>query len=82
MPHFEWRSPAAVVASDSVRMGYKPAVDLGDVLLRAATVDGSAPGMAGLGNRAIQVPSVLLLDPKGSSLAGEAAEPCSIVDPE
>jgi molecular chaperone DnaK (HSP70) len=55
-------------------MAYVLGVDLGTTNTAAATLDGGAPTMLGLGNRAMQVPSVVYLQPDGSMLFGEAAE--------
>ncbi|TDO47266.1 YVTN family beta-propeller protein [Kribbella sp. VKM Ac-2527] len=56
-------------------MGYRLAVDLGTTFTAAASSgDGGAPVMLGLGNRALQVPSVLYLQEDGEFLVGEAAE--------
>ena len=55
-------------------MGYRLGVDVGTTFTAAAVDDGSGPRMVGLGNRALQVPSVLFLQSDGTFLFGEAAE--------
>ena len=56
-------------------MKYLLGVDLGTTYTAAASVaDGVAPTMIGLGNRALQVPSVLYLQDDGTFLVGEPAE--------
>jgi YVTN family beta-propeller protein len=56
-------------------MGYRLAVDLGTTFTAAASSGArGAPVMLGLGNRALQVPSVLYLQEDGEFLVGEAAE--------
>ena len=62
-------------------MGYHLGVDLGTTFTAAAAMDGGTPTMVGLGNRALQIPSVLYLLPDGSVLVGEAAELRSSSDP-
>ncbi len=42
-------------------MSYSLGVDLGTTFTAAAMVNGSEPTMIGLGNRALQIPSVLFL---------------------
>jgi molecular chaperone DnaK len=62
-------------------MAYHLGVDLGTTFTAAAASSGGAPSMVGLGNRALQIPSVLYLHPDGSVLVGEAAELRSGSDP-
>ena len=62
-------------------MVYQLGVDLGTTFTAAAVANGEPPTMLGLGNRAMQVPSVLFLQPDGEFLAGEAAERRGAVDP-
>ena len=62
-------------------MGYRLGVDLGTTFTAAAVDDGSGPVMLGLGNRALQVPSVLFLKEDGTFLCGEAAERWAAADP-
>ena len=62
-------------------MGYQLGVDLGTTFTAAAIANGQPPTMLGLGNRAMQIPSVLFLQPDGEFLAGEAAERRGAVDP-
>ena len=62
-------------------MGYRLAVDLGTAYAAAAVVDGSDPVMVGLGNRTMQVPSVLYLAEDELFLVGEAAERRGVTDP-
>src|SRR3712207_3206736 len=40
------------------------------------------PSLVGLGDRALQIPSVLFLKPDGEFLAGEAAERRGLIDPD
>src|SRR6478752_1173090 len=63
-------------------MGYRLGVDLGTTFSAAAMTDGSGPVMVGLGNRAMQVPSVLCLRPDGTFLVGEAAERHALTEPD
>ena len=65
-------------------MGYRLGVDLGTTFTAAATFDlgsGKPPSMLGLGNRALQIPSVLFLQEDGEFLVGEAAERKGAIDP-
>lgn len=62
-------------------MGYQLAVDLGTTFTAAATISDAAPLMVGLGNRALQVPSVLFLGEDGNFAVGEAAERRGATDP-
>ncbi len=65
-------------------MAYRLGVDLGTTFTAAATVDlrgGQPPAMLGLGNRALQIPSVLFLQEDGQFLIGEAAERRGYVEP-
>ena len=62
-------------------MGYHLGVDLGTTFTAAAVMNGAGPTMLGLGNRALQIPSVLYFHPDGSVLVGEAAELRSTSDP-
>jgi molecular chaperone DnaK len=61
-------------------MAYVLGVDLGTSYTAAATDDGAA-SMLGLGNRAMQTPSLIYLQPDGSMLFGEAAERRGAADP-
>jgi molecular chaperone DnaK len=64
-------------------MGYVLGVDLGTTYTAAATFD-PADGQArmlGLGNRALQVPSVLYRNPDGTFLVGEPAVRRGLTDP-
>jgi molecular chaperone DnaK len=61
-------------------MSYVLGVDLGTTFTAAAVANGAAPTMVGLGNRALQIPSVLFLADNGF-LIGEAAERRGWVDP-
>ncbi len=63
-------------------MGYRLGVDLGTTFTAAAVDAGSGPEMVGLGNRALQVPSVLFLAEDGTFLCGEAAERRAGVAPD
>lgn len=62
-------------------MGYRLAVDLGTTFTAAATISEATPVMVGLGNRAMQVPSVLFLAENGDCVVGEAAERRGATDP-
>jgi len=62
-------------------MGYRLGVDVGTTFTAAAVDDGSGPRMLGLGNRALQVPSVLFLQEDGTFLCGETAERRGGVEP-
>lgn len=63
-------------------MGYRLGVDLGTTFTAAAVDDGTGPTMVGLGNRALQVPSVLYLKDDGTFLCGEAAERREATEPD
>ncbi len=63
-------------------MGYRLGVDLGTTFTSAAVYTAGLPTMVGLGNRAMQVPSVLFLKPDGEFLVGEAAERRGTTDPD
>ncbi|MEO6792162.1 MAG: Hsp70 family protein [Ornithinibacter sp.] len=62
-------------------MGYQLGVDLGTTFTAAAVANGQPPTMLGLGNRALQVPSVLFLQSDGNFLVGEAAERRGMTEP-
>ena len=62
-------------------MSYLLGVDLGTTFTAAAMADGAEPTMVGLGNRALQIPSVLFLDADGF-VVGEAAERRGVVEPD
>ncbi|QNE21567.1 Hsp70 family protein [Kribbella qitaiheensis] len=62
-------------------MGYRLGVDLGTTFTAAAMRNGGPPSMLGLGNRALQIPSVLYLQEDGQFLVGEAAERRGATDP-
>ena len=62
-------------------MGYHLGVDLGTTFSAAAAMSDGPPTMIGLGNRALQIPSVLYFLPDGGVLVGEAAEHRSGSDP-
>jgi len=62
-------------------MGYRLGVDLGTTFTAAAVGNGGPPTMLGLGNRALQIPSVLYLQEDGQFLVGEAAERRGLTDP-
>ena len=62
-------------------MGYRLGVDLGTTFTAAAIGNGQPPAMLGLGNRALQIPSVLFLQDDGQFLIGEAAERRGYVEP-
>ena len=64
-------------------MPYRLGVDLGTTFTAAAVADGSTePTVIGLGNRALQIPSVLFLKPEGEFLVGEAAERRGLTEPD
>src|SRR5262245_14390074 len=63
-------------------MGYRLGIDLGTTFTSAAVYTSGWPSMVGLGNRAMQVPSVLFLKPDGEFLVGEAAERRAASEPE
>jgi actin-like ATPase involved in cell morphogenesis len=64
-------------------MPYRLGVDLGTTFTAAAVADGSSePTVIGLGNRALQIPSVLFLKPDGGFLVGEAAERRGLTEPD
>lgn len=61
---------------------YTLSIDLGTTYTAAAVLDDSGvPAMVGLGNRAMQIPSVLYANPDRTFLVGEAAERQAAVDP-
>jgi molecular chaperone DnaK len=62
-------------------MTYRLGVDLGTTFTAAAVANGGQPTMLGLGNRALQVPSVLYLASEGDLVVGEAAERRGLTDP-
>ena len=62
-------------------MSYHLGIDLGTTFTAAATANGGPPTMLGLGNRAMQIPSVLFLQEDGDFLVGEPAERRGVVDP-
>ncbi|HEV2929189.1 MAG TPA: Hsp70 family protein, partial [Propionibacteriaceae bacterium] len=64
-------------------MPYRLGVDLGTTFTAAAVSDGvGEPTVIGLGNRALQIPSVLFLKPDGEFLVGEAAERRGLTEPD
>jgi molecular chaperone DnaK len=62
-------------------MTYRLGVDVGTTFTAAAVANGAAPSMLGLGNRALQAPSVLFLPAEGDFLVGEAAERRGMSEP-
>ena len=63
-------------------MSYRLGVDLGTTFTAAASItDGDPPTMVGLGNRSLQIPSVLFIQADGSTLVGEPAERRGLEDP-
>ena len=62
-------------------MPYLLSVDLGTTFTAAAVANGVRPTMVGLGNRALQVPSVLFLGEDGF-LVGESAERRGAAEPD
>jgi Tol biopolymer transport system component/actin-like ATPase involved in cell morphogenesis len=63
-------------------MSYRLGVDLGTTFTAAAVTNGMPPTMVGLGNRALQIPSVLFLTAEGDLLAGETAERRGLAEPD
>ena len=64
-------------------MSYWLGVDLGTTFTAAAVSnDMGPPTMIGLGNRALQIPSVLFLTPDGEFLVGEPAERRGLAQPD
>jgi molecular chaperone DnaK len=63
-------------------MTYRLGVDVGTTFTAAAVANGAAPSMLGLGNRALQVPSVLFLTTESDFLVGEAAERRGMAEPD
>ena len=63
------------------RISYLLGVDLGTTFTAAAVANGARPTMVGLGNRALQVPSVLFRTGEGF-LVGESAERRGLTEPD
>ncbi|GAA0939250.1 Hsp70 family protein [Pseudonocardia zijingensis] len=68
-------------------MGYQLGIDLGTTytaasVSRATAQQHAEPEMVSLGDRAVQVPSVLYLAPDGTVVVGEAAERRAATDPD
>ncbi len=63
-------------------MGYRLGVDIGTTYTAAAIFRDGKAEMLGLGNRAMQIPSVLFLKADGEFLVGEAAEARGAAEPE
>jgi len=63
-------------------VSYRLGVDLGTTYTAAAIHSGGRTTMLALGNRALQVPSVLFVKPDGEVLVGEAAERRGAIEPE
>ena len=63
-------------------MTYRLGVDLGTTFTAAATANGMAPTMVGLGNRSLQIPSVLFLTEQQEILVGESAEHRGLGQPD
>ena len=63
-------------------MPYRLGVDLGTTYTAAAADESGTPTMVGLGNRALQVPSVLFVKEDGDLLVGEAAEFRGLTQPD
>jgi molecular chaperone DnaK len=70
--------PATPASGAAYRLG----VDLGTTFTAAAVGDGGVPWVLGLGNRALQVPSVVFLGADGGLLVGEAAERRGTAEPD
>lgn len=62
-------------------MPYRVGVDLGTTFTAAAVANGQPPTMVGLGNRALQIPSVLFLAQDGQFMCGESAERRGLAEP-
>jgi actin-like ATPase involved in cell morphogenesis len=63
-------------------VAYTLGVDLGTTFSAAATIDeDGVPTMVGLGNRALQIPSVVFVRDDGSMIVGEQAEREATTDP-
>jgi Tol biopolymer transport system component len=63
-------------------MTYRLGVDLGTTFTAAATANGMPPTMVGLGNRSLQIPSVLFLTEQQEILVGESAERRGLGQPD
>ncbi|HET9647599.1 MAG TPA: Hsp70 family protein [Microlunatus sp.] len=63
-------------------MAYRLGVDMGTTFTAAAVATGVSPTLLELGNRALQIPSVLFLTDEGDFLVGEAAEHRALAEPE
>jgi Tol biopolymer transport system component len=63
-------------------MFYRLGIDLGTTYTAAAVLVGDHPEMLALGNRALQVPTVLFADPDGTLSVGEVAEQRGTVEPD
>jgi molecular chaperone DnaK len=63
-------------------MSYRLGVDLGTTFTAAAVANGMPATMIGLGNRALQIPSVLFLEDDGAVVVGEAAERRGLARPD
>ena len=62
-------------------MSYRLAVDLGTTFTAAAVAENGVPTLLGLGNRAMQIPSVHFIESDGTVLVGETAERRGASDP-
>ena len=62
-------------------VAYRLGVDVGTTFTAAAVANGGPPTMLGLGNRAMQVPSVLFVEDDGEILIGESADRRGVVEP-
>lgn len=67
--------------SGGVKIGYRLGVDIGTTYTAAGVFHGGRVDTLALGNRALQVPSVLYLKPDGDFLVGEVAETQGTLDP-
>src|SRR4051794_13425895 len=67
--------------SDGSAAGYRLGVDLGTTFTAAAVTTDRGVDLLPLGNRALQVPSVVYVMPDGAILVGEAAERRGAGDP-
>ena len=63
-------------------MTYRLGVDLGTTFTAAATANAMPPTMVGLGNRSLQIPSVLFLTEQQEMLVGESAERRGLTQPD
>ena len=63
-------------------MGYRLGIDLGTTYTAAAFIEDADPRMLELGYRQVSMPSVMLVNPDGTLLIGEAAERRAAAEPD